>query len=137
MKTLLLVDDDHDILDTLADVLSSMGYKVITKSDAKAALTLLREGTPVDLIITDYHMPGIDGLEFIILIKQMLPDVPAVLITGQGEIDPYVKSLSLGVFEYLTKPVTMKDLRRVVHAALAGNAEYARAPQGETLSPEH
>ena len=62
MKTLLLVDDEVEILNSLGEILSRFGYKVITMPDAKSALSVIHGKTPVDLVITDYRMPGMDGL---------------------------------------------------------------------------
>jgi CheY-like chemotaxis protein len=62
MKTLLLVDDELENLRSLGEILNHLGYKVIIKPDANAGLSVIREGIPVDLVITDYRMPGMDGL---------------------------------------------------------------------------
>ena len=128
MKTLLLVDDVLEIQRSLGELLKQFGYKVITKSDAQSALSVIREGVSVDLVITDYRMPGMDGMEFLVLLKQLLPDVPVIMLTAYGAVDLYLKSLSLGVFEYVNKPVRAEELGRIVKAALESAAESGKCP---------
>jgi DNA-binding NtrC family response regulator len=118
MKTLLLVDDELENLKSLGEILSRFGYNVIAKPDAQSALAVVRDGTIVDLVITDYRMHGMDGLEFLIQLKQTLPSVPVIMLTAYGAVETYLKSLSLGVFEYVNKPIKAKELGRIVKAAL-------------------
>jgi DNA-binding NtrC family response regulator len=118
MKTLLLIDDELENLRSLGEILNRFGYKVIARPDAHSALSVIREGNAVDLVITDYRMPEMDGLEFLVMIKQLLPTVPVVMLTAYGAVETYLKSLSLGVFEYVNKPVKAKELGRIVRTAL-------------------
>jgi len=118
MKTILLVDDDRDILSCLEDSLSALGYNVIPKSDAESAMAIIREGAKVDLVLTDYSMPGMDGHEFFSVLKRILPSVPVIILTGYGSVETYLKSLSLGVCEFVCKPIEAKELDRIVKAAL-------------------
>lgn len=120
-KTVLLVDDDAENLSTLGEILRRLDYEVLTRLDAREALSALRGGAEIDLVITDYRMPEMDGLEFIVQLHRVLPDIPVIMMTGYGEVEVYLKSRSLGVFEYMNKPVRMKDLSKVVQAALEGN----------------
>jgi DNA-binding NtrC family response regulator len=118
MKTILLVDDDRDILSYLEDTLSTFGYHVIPKPDAASALSVIREGTKVDLVVTDYSMPGMGIREYFTALKQALPSVPVIILTGYGSVEIDMKSLGLGLVEYVSKPVESKELDRIVKAAL-------------------
>jgi DNA-binding NtrC family response regulator len=133
MSTLLLVDDEIENLRCLGEILDGFGYKVIAKPDAQSALSVVRDGIDVDLVITDYRMPGIDGLEFLVLLKNILPAVPVIILTAYGAVETYFKSLSLGAFEYVNKPVTAKELGRIVKAALACPENDSMVP-GSSLS---
>ncbi len=115
MKKILLVDDEPAILTVLELLLNKFGYIVVLKSNAESALFLIREGVNVDLVITDYRMPGMNGVEFVRELRRILPSVPVLMLTGDiaVEIEP-----SLGVFELINKPVAGKELDRIVKAAL-------------------
>jgi DNA-binding NtrC family response regulator len=118
MKTILLVDDELEILKSLGEILTRFGYQVIAKQAAQEALASMKDGAHIDLVITDYRMPGMDGLEFLNALRQMDPSVPVIMLTAYGAVESYLKSLSLGVFEYVNKPIKAKDLGRIVQAAI-------------------
>jgi DNA-binding NtrC family response regulator len=118
MKTILVVDDDPGILSYLEEILGSSGYHIIPKPDAESALSVIREGTNVDLVVSDYSMPGMDGHEFFAALKQILPSAPVIILTGQSSVETYIKSLSLGLFEHVGKPIKAKELCSIVKAAL-------------------
>jgi DNA-binding NtrC family response regulator len=118
MITILLVDDDRDVLSYLEDALSTFGYNVIPKPDAQSALDVIREETKVDLVVTDYSMPGMVSHEYFTALKQSLPSVPIIILTGYNSGDIKNNLLSIGLFEYVGKPVDSRDLDRIVKAAL-------------------
>jgi DNA-binding NtrC family response regulator len=128
MKTILVVDDEPDLLNTLAETLGRAGYKVIPKPDAESALAVVREGTKIDLVITDIRMPGMSGSEFVTVLKQALPSVPVIMLTAYGSVETYLTSMSSGAFEYVNKPVKAAELRRIVKAAL----EWSKAHNSST-----
>jgi DNA-binding NtrC family response regulator len=118
MKTILVVDDELVCLQQVEEILGRMGYNVIAKANGRSALTVISDGTPVDLVITDYCMPEMDGLEFVNALRRTDPALPLIMVTGHSDIESYVKARSLGVFEYLNKPVAAKELGRVVRKVL-------------------
>jgi DNA-binding NtrC family response regulator len=118
MRTILLVDDELEILKSVGEILSRFGYAVIARTEAQAALSVVRGGAKIDLVITDYRMPGMDGLEFLNALRHMDSTVPVIVLTAYGAVESYLKSLSLGVFEYINKPIKAKELGRVVQAAI-------------------
>jgi DNA-binding NtrC family response regulator len=128
MKTILLVDDEHIVLDALGQILHHFGYKVISRSDAESALAVIRERNNIDLILTDYRLSGMKGVEFISALKKTLPSTPVIILTGDCSVEVYIKALSLGVFECLYKPVSMKDLDRVLKSAFERSAAGSALP---------
>ena len=118
MKTILLVDDDRDVLSYLEDALSTLGYNVIPKPDARSALAVIQEGVKVDLVVTDYTMPGMGSHEYFTALKQSMPSVPIIILTGYNSGNIEKNLLSIGLFEYVSKPVDSRDLDRIVKAAL-------------------
>ena len=118
MKTILLIDDEPQLLSTLSEILTLAGYKTIPIPNAESTQFLVREGIKVDLIITDLHLPGMSGFELIRLFRKVMPTVPVIVLTGYASVESYIQTRSNGVFEYINKPVRASELRRIVRAAL-------------------
>jgi DNA-binding NtrC family response regulator len=98
--------------------LNRFEYDVIAVRDAPSALTLIREGVSVDLVITDDRRIGMDGLEFVSSLRRLTQSLPSIILTPCASIEAYLKAKSLGVCEYLQKPVKPKEMDRVIKAAL-------------------
>jgi DNA-binding NtrC family response regulator len=118
-KTILVVDDDIENARSYCEILTDLDYRVITCGEVSAALALLQTDKAVDLIITDYRMPGKSGLDFIVALRQIQPDVPVIMITAYGNIETYLRSMSLGAFEFVNKPVRKEEFERIVRHALS------------------
>jgi DNA-binding NtrC family response regulator len=123
MKTILLVDDDRTALNWLEELLRRCQYSVIAKCDASEALAEIRAGECVDLVITEYRMRGVDDLEFLKNLRQIRPAMPAIILTGYGTVDSYLKASCLGMSSYLQKPFRTRELMRIVADALGDRAE--------------
>jgi DNA-binding NtrC family response regulator len=119
-KTILVVDDDIENARSYCEILTDLNYRVFTGGDVNAALALL-QSEKVDLVITDYRMPGKTGLDFIVALRQIRPDLPVIMITAYGNIETYLRSMSLGAFEFVNKPITKGEFERIVQHALNKN----------------
>src|SRR5512134_558807 len=117
-KTILLVEDDRENRAIVAEILTDMGYAVIDKPDVTSALEVVRNETPIDLVVTDYRLPDTDGFTLVDAVRKALPGVQIIMMTAYGNADNYIRSMSLGVFEYLNKPVKKKEFERIVNCAL-------------------
>jgi two-component system, NtrC family, response regulator HydG len=113
----LVVDDAPSAVDVLRRNLTDRGYEVLAAASAMEAIRAL-EASPVDLVITDYRMPGVDGRELARHIAENFKSVEVVMITGYGSIENAVSAMKAGVAEYLTKPFTDEELFAAVDRAL-------------------
>ena len=119
VETILVVDDDEDILDLIERHLSNRGYEVLTAYDGEQAISLLDKLT-FDLVITDLKMPKFDGMEVLRRAKEKDPNIEVVILTGHGTMDSVVEALrDGGAFDYLQKPLhNIKQLSFVTKKAL-------------------
>ncbi|MCK9283694.1 MAG: sigma 54-interacting transcriptional regulator [Rhodocyclaceae bacterium] len=132
--TILLVDDDADLLRLLTIRLEAAGHSVLPVSSAEQALARLAVERP-QLVITDMRMPGMDGAALFDAIHRQYPTLPVIVLTAHGTIPEAVEATQRGVFGYLTKPYEAPALLAEVARALAlggsageGGGEAWRAP---------
>jgi DNA-binding NtrC family response regulator len=138
-ESVLVVDDAPETLELVQRNLVAEGYRVFTAPGVPEALGLL-ESTPVDLVITDFRMPKVTGLDLVRHVRQNLKDTEVVMITGYASIEGAVEAVKTGAEDYLAKPFTEQELLDAVRRALqkrerrraAGelSAEEASAPAG-------
>lgn len=107
--TVMIVDDEEDFLETLVKRLEKRDLKVIGAKSGEEALELLRE-SPVDVVVLDVKMPGMNGIEALKEIKGRHPLVEVVLLTGHASTEVAIKGMELGAFDYLMKPIGMDEL---------------------------
>jgi len=114
---ILIVDDEVEITEILADLLSEE-YKCLKAGSAEDALALLRQGEKFQLVISDITMPGMSGLEMIPHVKQLSPETVVVMISGMQTVESAIGALRLGAFDYLMKPFDLRQVEAVVKRAL-------------------
>jgi DNA-binding NtrC family response regulator len=117
MATILYVDDEPAIGLILEDTLERAGHATVGAHSVPEALQALARGN-VDLIISDYRMPGLTGLEFLELLRQEGYDVPLIMLTGYATIEHAVAAIKAGAVDYITKPVRPEQLELSVAQAL-------------------
>jgi DNA-binding NtrC family response regulator len=117
MKTILLIDDDKMILLVLKQAIHKAGYNVITAESGEDGIGILAKNQ-VDLVLTDYMLPGMSGIEVLGMIKLNQPLLPVIILTGHGDVALTIKAIQLGAFDYLEKPVQTRDLLELIHQSL-------------------
>jgi DNA-binding NtrC family response regulator len=105
----LLVDDEEEFLATLMKRLRKRNMDVVGAGSGEAGLRILDQ-EPIDVVVLDVRMPGIDGIQTLRKIKKSFPLVEVVLLTGHANIEVAVEGMELGAFDYLMKPVEIDDL---------------------------
>jgi len=115
-KTVLIVDDNDALRDTLHRALGTHGYEVREAANGLMVMEMLAEAA-VDLVITDYIMRGMDGIELIEEIQVKWPTIPVVLLTGCLSADA-AKSMLRGRAHFLSKPVTLSQLLSTIRQVL-------------------
>jgi len=120
--SILLVDDDRDLLQLISMRLNAAGYRVTAVESADAALASLAVQRP-QLVITDLRMHGMDGLGLFDAIHRQAPSLPVVILTAHGTIPDAVAATRRGVFSFLTKPFEPKVLLETVASALRLSSE--------------
>jgi len=116
---ILLVDDEADLVSTMAERLALRGFQVETATSASDALRYVAEDD-FSVLILDVKMPGISGLELIVEIKRRHPHLPVILFTGHGSAQDAEKGIQEGAFDYLTKPIDIDELIETIRKAAAG-----------------
>jgi len=118
MAKLLVVDDDKSIRQSLTNFLTGCGYEVSTAESSHEALELLANGLEVDLVLSDWRMAEMNGLELLRAITEKYPDLIVILMTAYGTIDNAVAAMKAGAYDYLTKPFSVDQIQHVVERAL-------------------
>ena len=117
LPSVLVVDDEPSIVQSLSGLLSDEGYKVSTAVDGYEALKVVDSDSP-DLVLLDIWMPGMDGIETLKEIKKYHPHTQVIIITGHGNVETAVKATKLGAFDLIEKPLSIDKIILTINNAL-------------------
>jgi DNA-binding NtrC family response regulator len=127
--SILIVDDEDSVRDSLYNWFIEDGFRVECAENARKALTIL-ESDEFDIILADIKMPGMDGLEMLKRIKSIKPDSIVIIMTAFATVDTAVKALKDGAYDYVTKPFDPDDLTHLIRNA---TKQISLADENETL----
>jgi UDP-3-O-[3-hydroxymyristoyl] N-acetylglucosamine deacetylase len=120
-KKILVVDDEDRVRESIREILSDEGYRVIEASDGTKVLDLIRSERP-ELVLLDIWMPEVDGIGLLKEIKKEEPEVKVIMISGHGNIHTAVTATKLGAFDFMEKPLSLEGLLLTVRRALDESA---------------
>lgn len=123
----LVVDDDPSIVRAITFVAENEGYESVSAGDGEEALTVYSTESPA-LVFLDIHLPKRDGLDVLRVLKEHNNTVPVIIITGEGTMQAAVKAMQFGAFDYLTKPLDLNYIKRIIRNSL--RHEPISTPEG-------
>jgi two-component system NtrC family response regulator/two-component system response regulator HydG len=121
-EVIFLVDDDDGSREAMCRTLERVGFDVRGFADAEAALERIQAGEPVQAVVSDVRMPGMDGYELLRRVREQRPNLPFLLVTAFADVEDAVAALQEGADDYLTKPVKVQELRQRVRLQLERRA---------------
>jgi two-component system response regulator HydG len=130
--SLLIVDDERWIRDSCKEVAEAMGFKVFTADNAVAAARQL-ETHSIDVVLLDIKLPGPDGLELLLKIKQQQPETEVIMITGHATVDSVLAAMKSGAYDYLRKPFNIDELKLLLERV----TEHLRFALENRITREH
>ncbi len=128
----LIIDDEPDICELLAITLRRMDLDTATCGDLTSAKEMLDKNS-YDLCLTDMKLPDGNGLELVEWMQKHSPSIPVAVITAHGNVESAVRALKLGAFDFVSKPLDLKDLRSIVSTALRLKGSDGNADEAELI----
>jgi putative two-component system response regulator len=125
-KSVMVIDDDPLVLQSLAVTLRTSGFKVFSYSSAEGALAEFRMIRP-DVVVSDMRMPDTSGLMFLEKLRCIDDETPVIFITGHAEVDVVISALRMRAFDLLLKPFGSEKLVATLHRAIEGRGAFSRA----------
>ena len=114
---ILIIEDEATLAKNMSQYLARYGHDAMTADTAEAGLAALESFKP-DLVLLDFHLPGMDGMAALARLRESAPGLPAIMITGHGTVELAVEAMKAGAYDFLTKPVSLAKLRILVERAL-------------------
>src|SRR5512135_909559 len=139
-NSVLVVDDETVLAAVMGDYLGRHGYAVYVKSSGEEALKVI-DREPPDIVVLDYRLPRMDGVEVLRRIKETHPEIEVIMLTAHGSVESAVEAMKLGAFDYINKPVDLEELRLVIAKALQSmrqshELDYLRS-RADRKNPSH
>ena len=116
-KTILVVDDEDGVRESVREVLADEGYRVLATADGTRVLEMIKQERP-ELVLLDIWMPQVDGIGLLKEIKSQEPDMNVIMVSGHGNIHTAVTATKFGAFDFIEKPVSLDGLLLTVQRAL-------------------
>lgn len=123
-KRILIIDDEPQLVESLAVRLKASGYAVFTAPDGVSGINKFKEQSP-DLVILDIMMPGLSGLDTLKELKELNSGIPVIMLTAYGTPESAIEALHLGAYDHLSKPFNTATLLEMIKKALLGGRRGA------------
>lgn len=117
MQKVLIIDDDPVVVKLASGILRKKGFEVHTAKEGQAGLQLLQDKNP-DIVITDYQMPGMSGIDVLSKIREVDDTIPVVILTAYGDASLTIRSMRTGAFDFIEKPINPRELLETVKNGL-------------------
>ena len=130
-RTILIIDDEESIIQSLDGILTDEGFEVISAKSGRIGLEKIEEVIP-DLVLLDIWMPGMDGIETLVKIKETYSQLQVVMMSGHGTIETAVKATKLGAYDFIEKPLSLEKVLLSINNAL----DYYRLEEEVSLLKE-
>ncbi len=117
-EVVLVVDDDEVMRKVVTEMLKHLGFKTSSVRGAEEAITLLKKGKKYTILLTDIHMPGIDGLELLSIVKSFYPNICSIAMTGFSEKYSYIDVVNAGASDFINKPFGVEELEAKIRRTI-------------------